>query len=128
MFLFIFESIGTSELILIAIVGLIFLGPRKLPQIARQIGKFMADFRSTTDDFRQTWEREVNFEEEAKVVRESFVLEDGAPKNKSTASVEIESPAIKEVEPSVFEDLSTIREPADAETEQTPKNDRRNWV
>ena len=66
MFLFIFESIGTSELILIGIVALIFLGPRKMPEYARKIGKLMADFRSTTNEFKETWEREVNFDEEAK--------------------------------------------------------------
>ena len=47
MFLFIFESIGTSELVLIGIVALIFLGPRKMPEMARKIGKMMNEFRST---------------------------------------------------------------------------------
>ena len=63
MYLFIFESIGTSELILIGMVALIVFGPRKLPQIARTVGKTMADFRKTTNDFKSTWEKEVNFEE-----------------------------------------------------------------
>lgn len=69
MLLFILESIGTSELILIGIIALIFLGPRKLPQIARTIGKTMADFRNTTNEFKSTWEREVNFQEEAEALR-----------------------------------------------------------
>jgi Tat protein translocase TatB subunit len=68
-FLFILESIGTSELILIGIIALIFLGPRKLPQIAKTIGKTMADFRNTTNEFKSTWEREVNFEEETEALR-----------------------------------------------------------
>ena len=51
MFLFIFESIGTSELVLIGIVALIFLGPRKMPEMARKIGKMMNEFRSTTNEF-----------------------------------------------------------------------------
>ena len=68
MFLFIFESIGTSELLLVGIIALIFLGPRKLPEIARKIGKMMAEFRVTTNEFKETWQREVNFEEEAKAL------------------------------------------------------------
>ena len=60
MFLFIFESIGTQELILIGIVALIFLGPRKLPEIAKTIGKYMAEFRNTTNEFKATWERDPN--------------------------------------------------------------------
>ena len=59
MYLFIFESLGTSELILIGIVALIFLGPRRLPEIARKVGKMMADLRGTANEFKQTWEKEV---------------------------------------------------------------------
>ena len=65
-FLFIFESIGTSELILVGIVALIFLGPRRCPNIAKKIGKIMAEFRGTANEFKETWQREVNFDEEAK--------------------------------------------------------------
>ena len=68
MFLFIFESIGTSELILVGVVALIFLGPRKLPEMAKKAGKIMAEFRGTANEFKQTWEKEVNFEEEAKAL------------------------------------------------------------
>lgn len=69
MYLFIFESLGTSELILIGIVALIFLGPRRLPEIARKVGKVMADLRGTANEFRQTWEKEVDFEEETKALK-----------------------------------------------------------
>lgn len=66
MFLFILESIGTQELILIAAVALIVFGPRKLPQLAKKIGKTMAEFRNATHEFKSTWEKEVAFEEEEK--------------------------------------------------------------
>lgn len=69
MFLFILESIGTQELILIGLVALIFLGPRRLPEIARKLGKMMSDLRNTTTEFRSTWEREVDFEEETKAFK-----------------------------------------------------------
>lgn len=61
-YLFIFESIGTSELMLIGMVALIVFGPRKLPELARTIGKTMAEFRRTTDDFKNTWEQEIDLE------------------------------------------------------------------
>jgi len=63
MFLFILESIGTSELLLIGMVALIVFGPRKIPEIARTVGKFMAEFRRSTDDFKRTWEREAGLDE-----------------------------------------------------------------
>ena len=68
MFLFIFESIGTSEMLLVGIVALIFLGPRKLPEMAKKMGKIMSEFRGTANEFKETWQREVNFEEEAKLL------------------------------------------------------------
>lgn len=61
-YLFIFESIGTSELVMIGLVALIVFGPRKLPELAKTIGKTMAEFRRSTDDFKKTWEQEINFE------------------------------------------------------------------
>lgn len=66
MFLFILESIGTSELILIAVVALIVFGPRKLPQMAKTVAKTMAEFKNATNEFKATWEKEVSFEEDNK--------------------------------------------------------------
>ena len=60
--LLILESLGTSEMLLILVVALIFFGPRKLPQISRQIGKSLAEFRKASEDFKRTWEREVALE------------------------------------------------------------------
>ncbi len=54
---------------MIGVVALIFLGPRKLPQIARTIGKMMAEFRNTTNEFKATWQREVDFAEEEEAIR-----------------------------------------------------------
>ena len=57
-FLFL-ESLGTPELALILVVALIVFGPRKLPTIGRTIGKYTAEFKRASRDFRETLEREV---------------------------------------------------------------------
>lgn len=61
-FAFILESLGATELLFILAIALIFFGPRKLPQLARSMGKGLAEFRKASDDFKRTWEREVALE------------------------------------------------------------------
>jgi sec-independent protein translocase protein TatB len=51
-------NIGSGELALIAVVALLVLGPRRLPELARGIGKFMREFRRQTDEVRGVVERE----------------------------------------------------------------------
>ena len=121
MFLFIFESIGTQELILIGIVALIFLGPRKLPEYARKIGKVMAEFRGTANEFKETWEREVNFEEETKALKLDSIEREAETKPESSQFEEpvvpgtIAPPAIKPADPSAF---------AGVEAEKPAENDQ----
>src|SRR5438094_10617847 len=62
LFLLILDSLGSSELLVILGAALIFFGPRKLPQLSRQIGKSLSEFRRASEDFKRTWEREVNLE------------------------------------------------------------------
>ena len=56
-------GIGMPELLLILGLALIVLGPKKLPELARALGKGMAEFRRATDElkdeFRQM-EREID--------------------------------------------------------------------
>ena len=61
-FALILDSLGSTELLFILVVALIFFGPRKLPQLARSMGKGLAEFRKASDDFKRTWEREVALE------------------------------------------------------------------
>lgn len=63
MFLFILESLGSTELFFILIMALVFFGPRKLPQLSRTLGKNLAEFRRASEDFKRTWEREVALED-----------------------------------------------------------------
>ena len=51
-------NLGAGEIAVIMIVALLLLGPEKLPELARGIGKFVREFRRQTDDVRGMVERE----------------------------------------------------------------------
>lgn len=133
MFLFIFESIGTSELLLIGIVALIFLGPRKMPEMAKKIGKIMAEFRGATSEFKQTWEREINFEEEIKSLDLNAIEAETKPVAReesvdtAEASDVIEVPAIRQIDPASF-DHTQVAEPAKPPVTTADNNDKKNWL
>lgn len=56
------ESLGTTELLVIVLVALVLFGPRKLPEMTRKFGKSLNEFKRASDEFKQTWEREVALE------------------------------------------------------------------
>jgi len=134
-FLFILESIGTSELILIGIIALIFLGPRKLPQIARTIGKTMADFRNTTNEFKSTWEREVNFQEEAEALRSGNLPAaepsiSRAPIAREVPTNGLAAPEIKPAPPRAFETPPTaqVENPQENPSPVEDISDKKSWL
>ncbi len=43
-------GIGLPELIVIAVIALIVVGPKKLPDLAKSLGKGFSEFRRATDD------------------------------------------------------------------------------
>lgn len=52
-------GIGLPELILLMVIGLIVLGPEKLPEIARILGKSLAEIRRATEEVRGSFQKEV---------------------------------------------------------------------
>jgi TatA/E family protein of Tat protein translocase len=50
-------GIGMPELLLILAVALIVLGPKKLPELARALGKGLAEFRRATEDLKEEFQR-----------------------------------------------------------------------
>lgn len=53
------------DTLIIMILALVFLGPRRLPQVGRQIGKLMYEFRKASNDFKFQMEEELRLAEEA---------------------------------------------------------------
>ncbi len=68
--------LSIPHLVIIFLVALVVLGPEKLPQVARMMGKAMADFRRITTDFRVQIEDEMQeMERQARIKKEAAAAE-----------------------------------------------------
>jgi sec-independent protein translocase protein TatB len=150
MVLLIGETVGWQELIFIGILALIFLGPRKLPTMAKTIGKYMAEFRRAANEFKSTWESEVSsiskemkdelkdtdddmrllaFLESPKPVENSVSRSNGASSaveetnGYTNGTTQLEAPTIKQIESSSFEQNTDIIVPA-----ETVKESKKDWL
>jgi len=45
-------GIGTGEILLLLVIALIVLGPERMPKLARDLGRALAEFRKTSDELR----------------------------------------------------------------------------
>jgi sec-independent protein translocase protein TatB len=93
--LFVFEFLGTTELIVILLVALMLFGPRRLPEIGRTVGKSLAEFKRATDDFKRTWEREVELD---KIEREMRLEGELSSIPATTTPSETDAPATEHEE------------------------------
>src|SRR5688572_650887 len=109
----ILDSLGSTELLFILVVALIFFGPRKLPQLAKTMGKGLAEFRKASDDFKRTWEREVALESARTESTDNSILNE---QNNSTYSDTSFDQAFPEPAPS---DDSVARQSSYQETAAT---------
>ena len=53
------KRMNLSETIFLFFLALIIFGPKKLPEIARQIGKYMNEFRRASNEFKAQIEQEI---------------------------------------------------------------------
>ncbi len=61
-----FFNIGTAELLLIFVIALIVVGPRRLPEIAQSLGKIVNDVRKISQEFTTEMTRELNVSSDSK--------------------------------------------------------------
>ena len=83
-------GIGVPELLVILVVALLVLGPKRLPEVARTLGKGLAEFRKATagltDELRDA---QVLMEEESRQIRRATTAKASRP---ATAKVPGEPP------------------------------------
>lgn len=57
-----FENLGFGEILFVAIIALIFFGPKKLPEIGKGIGKGLSEFKRAMRDVQENITSEIDKE------------------------------------------------------------------
>jgi Tat protein translocase TatB subunit len=57
-------NIGPQELLIVLIIALVVVGPQRLPELGRTIGKALREFRKIQDDVKDTLKFDLNTDPE----------------------------------------------------------------
>lgn len=72
-------GIGMPELLIIMAIALVVIGPQKLPELARSLGKGMSEFKRATEGFKQTMEDSVKVADSKEPVAKEAVAAEKDP-------------------------------------------------
>ena len=66
-----FGTLGTQEIVVIFILALLLFGPKKLPELGRNIAKAVGEFRRASNELKATFDREMkSLEQETQSLKE----------------------------------------------------------
>ncbi|MEM9293558.1 MAG: twin-arginine translocase TatA/TatE family subunit [Acidobacteriota bacterium] len=85
-----FGPIGFAEIAFILILALLIFGPRRLPEMARTLGKGIGEFRRMSDDVRRTINAEIALDDDEQ--RPSIARRPESPAAPITEGHKIEAP------------------------------------
>ncbi|PID48334.1 MAG: twin-arginine translocase subunit TatB [Proteobacteria bacterium] len=116
-----------TEILVIAIIAILFLGPEKLPNTMVQIAKFFKTFKKSINDAKSSIEQEMNIQElkeETRKYKESFEKTKNDVKKKLSLE---ELDEIKKTKQSVNETIESLKEdfgkPKKKKSEKKEKKD-----
>ncbi len=112
-------GMGFSEILVIAIIAILFLGPDKLPEAMVKVAKFFKTVKNSVNDVKSTFEQEMKIqelkeealtykkklEEAATSARKVITFDELEEIKKTTASV---NDSLKEIENSVKDNTSSL--------------------
>jgi len=117
-------GMGMPELIIILVIALIVIGPKKLPDLAKALGKGMSEFKKATQEIKGS----LNMEEELREAKEDLIdsvsgldkpLEPAYPK-----SPDDETPKYDDFD-DMLEDYDNLKEEEKEEAPRTEKTEKK---
>jgi sec-independent protein translocase protein TatB len=99
------KRMSFSETIFLFFLALIIFGPKKLPEIARQIGKYMNEFKRASNEFKSQIEQEIAHLE---VEQKQTILPPSPPPEGATSRTLTPAPAAAISEPVASESPATL--------------------
>lgn len=123
-------DIGFMELMVVAILGLLVLGPERLPKAARTVGLLVGRIRRTMNNLQDDLERQVRTEELRKKLQDpyaTFLDEDNEgnkvlPPKPATAAAAAPEPVSPATEAAAVAELAGPAQPLSATTESPATN------
>lgn len=95
-------NLGMADSLILMVLALVVFGPRRLPQIGKQIGKLMFEFRKASNDFKYQMEEELRSAEEAerrkKEEEQKQLLALSAPAQTAFTTAEVPAAGVNSIE------------------------------
>ena len=114
-------NLGWTEMFFIVAFALIVFGPRKLPEIAKTLGHAVAQLRRASEEFKKTWEAEVDREvtkiEQPKPATNTQMQTAGTADPAEAAQPEMDPEIANEISAGMADNLAAIDAPADSGVE-----------
>ena len=90
-------GMGMQEILIILVVALIVIGPKRLPELAKTLGKGLAEFKKAADDLQETVRKDLEVEKHKDLVKKYPDLipkdeENGEGDDQAVASTTPEAP------------------------------------
>jgi len=98
-------GIGMQEILIILVVALIVIGPKRLPELARTLGKGLAEFRKAADDLQETVRMDLQ-KEKHEEFRQKYPHM--VPDEDESASASTAAEAVVDREATADKDTSTV--------------------
>ncbi|MFA9613907.1 MAG: Sec-independent protein translocase protein TatB, partial [Deltaproteobacteria bacterium] len=117
-------GIGMPELLLLLAIALIVVGPKKLPELAKALGRGLAEFKKATNEIKESLETNTEFSE----LKQSFddiqetVVDASIPAdpNDEAETVEVDTPDISSDQEYIDDLNGAAVSGDDIEDEETP--------